>query len=101
MRRKDTKEAPECGCLVYVLLVRVNNRRNTAQNASRALLDVPVDHHLLDPQVLGAPGVPNGVETDNRRHPMAPRRAFDVWGFRGGQGGTRGVSGAVVGGSAA
>ena len=55
----------------------------------------------LDPQVLGAPGVPNGVETDHRRHPMAPRRAFDVWGFRGGQGGTRGVSGAVVGGSAA
>ena len=103
MRRKDTKEAPECECLVTVLLVRFNNRRNTAQNASRALLDVPVDHHLLDPQVLGAPGVPNGVETDHRRHPMPPRRAFDVWGFRGGQGGTRGVSGAVVvvGGSAA
>ena len=55
----------------------------------------------MDPQVLGAPGVPNDVETDNWRHPMAPRRAFDVWGFRGGQGGTRGVSGAVVGGSAA
>ena len=101
MRRKDTKEAPEYECLVCVLPVRVNNRRNTAQNASRALLDVPVDHHLLDPQVLGAPGVPNGVETDNRRHPMAPRRAFDVWGFRGDPGGTRGVSGAVVGGSAA
>ena len=95
------KEAPEYGCLVCVLSVRVNHRRNTAQNASRALLDVPVDHHLLDPQVLGAPGAPSDVETDNRRHLEARGRAFDVWGFRGGQGGTRGVSGAVVGGSAA
>ena len=95
------KEAPEYGCLVCVLSVRVNHRRNTAQNASRALLDVPVDRHLLDPQVLGAPGVPNDVETDNRRHPMALRRASDMWGFRGDPGGTRGVSGAVVGGSAA
>ena len=75
------------------MLVRFNNRRNTAQNASRALLDVPVDHHLLDPQVLGAPGVPNDVETDHRRHPMPPRRAFDVWGSVGARGALGGCLG--------